>query len=68
MTVTEPGPAPITNAHTTPATYNSPTTPGGSGRRHSSSTNNAKPGAGEPIGAASDFKDDTACRGALNAT
>ena len=37
-----------------PATYNSPTTPAGTGRNHSSSTNNAAPGTGEPIGATPD--------------
>ncbi len=35
-----------------PATYNSPTTPAGTGRSHSSSTNNAAPDTGAPIGAA----------------
>src|SRR6516165_5779158 len=33
-----------------PATYNSPTTPAGTARNHPSSTNNAAPGTGEPIG------------------
>src|SRR4029077_19576182 len=33
-----------------PATYNSPTTPTGTGRNHPSSTNNAAPGTGDPIG------------------
>ena len=33
-----------------PATYNSPTTPAGTGRNHPSSTNNAAPDTGEPIG------------------
>ena len=33
-----------------PATYNSPTTPAGTGRNHASSTNNAAAGTGEPIG------------------
>src|ERR1700723_4637102 len=33
-----------------PATYNSPTTPAGTGRSHRSSTNNAAPGTGDPIG------------------
>src|ERR1043165_5751063 len=33
-----------------PATYNSPTTPGGTGRNHRSKTNNAAPGTGTPIG------------------
>ena len=37
-----------------PATYNSPTTPAGTGRNHPSSTNNAAPGTGEPIGGAPD--------------
>ena len=37
-----------------PATYNSPTTPTGTGRNHPSSTNNAAPGTGEPIGTAPD--------------
>src|SRR6476619_1136088 len=36
-----------------PATYNSPTTPTGTGRNHPSSTNNAAPGTGEPIGTTS---------------
>ncbi|BBY44254.1 hypothetical protein MCEL_25490 [Mycolicibacterium celeriflavum] len=35
-----------------PATYNSPTTPNGTGRNHPSSTNNADSAAGEPIGGA----------------
>ena len=35
-----------------PATYNSPTTPAGTGRNHPSSTNNAAPDTGEPIGGA----------------
>ena len=35
-----------------PATYNSPTTPAGTGRNHPSSTNNAAPDTGAPIGAA----------------
>src|SRR5215831_21198698 len=33
-----------------PATYNSPTTPAGTGRNQPSSTNNAAPDTGEPIG------------------
>src|SRR5246127_788844 len=33
-----------------PATYNSPTTPAGTGRNHPSSTNNAAPATGDPIG------------------
>src|SRR6201993_1738155 len=33
-----------------PATYNSPTTPAGTGRNQPSSTNNAAPATGEPIG------------------
>src|SRR5215469_9606262 len=33
-----------------PATYNSPTTPAGTARNDPSSTNNAAPGTGEPIG------------------
>ncbi len=33
-----------------PATYNSPITPAGTGRNHPSSTNNAAPGTGAPIG------------------
>ena len=37
-----------------PATYNSPTTPAGTGRNHPSSTNNAAPDTGEPIGTAPD--------------
>ncbi|BBY37476.1 hypothetical protein MMAN_16100 [Mycobacterium mantenii] len=37
-----------------PATYNSPTTPAGAGRNKLSSTNNAAPGTGEPIGTAPD--------------
>ncbi len=47
-----------------PATYNSPTTPAGTGRNHPSSTNNAAPGTGAPIGGAPD----PAINGALNAT
>src|SRR3984885_7411244 len=35
-----------------PATYNSPATPTGTGRNHPSSTNNAAPDTGEPIGGA----------------
>ena len=31
--------------------YNSPTTPAGTARNHPSSTNNAAPDSGEPIGA-----------------
>src|SRR6476659_11168940 len=37
-----------------PATYNSPTTPDGTGRNHPSSTNNAAPATGAPIGGAPD--------------
>ena len=37
-----------------PATYNSPTTPAGTGRNHPSSTNNAAPDTGAPIGGAPD--------------
>src|SRR4029077_13496901 len=37
-----------------PATYNSPTTPAGTGRNHPSSTNNAAPATGEPIGTTPD--------------
>src|SRR6202007_3024702 len=37
-----------------PATYNSPTTPAGTGRNHPSSTNNAAPGTGDPIGGTPD--------------
>src|ERR1700758_1046376 len=37
-----------------PATYNSPTTPAGTARNHPSSTNNAAPGTGAPIGGAPD--------------
>src|SRR5262249_30569970 len=33
-----------------PATYNSPTTPAGTARNQPSSTNNAAPATGEPIG------------------
>src|SRR5277367_2295031 len=47
-----------------PATYNSPTTPGGAGRNHPSSTNNAAPATGEPIGTTPD----PAVNGALKAT
>src|ERR1700757_2841752 len=47
-----------------PATYNSPTTPAGTGRNHPSSTNNAAPATGEPIGGAPD----PAVKGALRAT
>src|SRR5580700_9633754 len=41
-----------------PATHNSPTTPAGTGRNHPSSTNNAAPATGEPIG--------TTCAPAVN--
>ena len=37
-----------------PATYNSPTTPAGTGRNHPSSTNNAAPDTGAPIGGTPD--------------
>src|ERR1700741_3968915 len=37
-----------------PATYNSPTTPAGTARNHPSSTNNAAPATGDPIGGAPD--------------
>src|ERR1700730_18081211 len=37
-----------------PATYNSPTTPAGTGRNQPSSTNNAAPATGEPIGGTPD--------------
>src|SRR6476620_5726218 len=37
-----------------PATYNSPTTPAGTARKDLSSTNNAAPGTGEPIGTTPD--------------
>src|SRR6201987_4807648 len=47
-----------------PATYNSPTTPAGTGRNHPSSTNNAAPDTGEPIGGAPA----PAVNGALKAT
>src|SRR5438270_3852390 len=47
-----------------PATYNSPTTPAGTGRNHPSSTNNAAVGRGDPIGTAPD----PGVRGALIAT
>src|SRR5512144_1780650 len=47
-----------------PATYNSPTTPAGTGRNHSSSTNNAAPDTGAPIGTTAD----PAASGALIAT
>src|ERR1700756_5288346 len=41
-----------------PAIYNSPTTPAGTGRNQPSSTNNAAPATGDPIG--------TSCAPALN--
>src|ERR1700736_170193 len=47
-----------------PATYNSPTTPAGTGRNQPSSTNNAAPGTGEPIGGTPD----PGISGALTAT
>src|ERR1700758_5161236 len=47
-----------------PATYNSPTTPVGTGRNHPSSTNNAAPGTGDPIGTTPD----PAVNGALSIT
>src|ERR1700756_4443347 len=47
-----------------PATYNSPTTPAGTARNHPSSTNNAAPGTGAPIGTTPD----PALNGALKAT
>src|SRR5580693_5421471 len=53
-----PTPTPV------PATYKSATTPAGTGRNHPSSTNNAAPGTGEPIGGAPD----PAVKGALKAT
>src|ERR1700753_1873344 len=37
-----------------PATYNSPTTPAGTGRNQPSNTNNAAPATGNPIGGAPD--------------
>src|SRR6201993_320355 len=37
-----------------PATYNSPTTPAGTGRNQPSSTNNAAPATGAPIGGTPD--------------
>ena len=45
-------PARPTYPHATPrpATYNSPTTPAGTGRNHPSSTNNAAVDTGAPIG------------------
>src|ERR1700757_1714144 len=45
---TSPPPPPV------PATYNPPTTPAGTGRNHPSSTNNAAPGTGDPIGTTPD--------------
>src|ERR1700753_2341006 len=47
-----------------PATYNSPTTPAGTGRNHPSRTNNAAPDTGAPIGGVPE----PAFRGALTAT
>src|SRR4029079_9698587 len=47
-----------------PATYNSPTTPAGTGRIQPSSTNNAAPGTGAPIGTTPD----PAVSGALSIT
>src|ERR1700757_2693082 len=47
-----------------PATYNSPTTPAGTGRNQPSSTNNAAPGTGDPIGTTPN----PALNGALTAT
>src|SRR4029077_15576659 len=47
-----------------PATYNSPTTPAGTGRNQPSSTNNAAPDTGAPIGGTPD----PAVKGALIAT
>src|SRR6201998_2863076 len=43
-----PQPTPV------PARYNSPTTPAGTGRNHASSTKNAAPDTGDPIGGAHD--------------
>src|SRR6185312_7693663 len=37
-----------------PATYNSPTTPAGTGCNHPSRTNNAAPGTGAPMGTTAD--------------
>ena len=56
QTATPVNPARRTYPHPTPrpATYNSPTTPTGTGRNHPSSTNNAAPGTGAPIGATPD--------------
>src|SRR6201988_2358295 len=45
---TYPNPTPA------PATYNSPTTPAGTARNQPSSTNNAAPGTGAPIGGTPD--------------
>ena len=47
-----------------PATYNSPATPTGTGRNHPSSTNNAAPDTGEPIGGGPE----PGANGALSAT
>src|ERR1700758_5631798 len=47
-----------------PATYNSPTPPAGTGRNQPSSTNNAAPDTGAPIGGTPD----PATNGALTAT
>src|SRR5246500_3684075 len=49
-------PARPTYPHATPrpATYNSPTNPAGTGRNHPSSTNNAAPDTGAPIGTTPD--------------
>ena len=47
-----------------PATYNSPITPAGTGRNDPSSTNNAAPATGDPIGTTPD----PAVSGALIAT
>src|ERR1700740_912863 len=52
------------HANPPPATYNSPTTPAGTGRNQPSSTNNAAPDTGEPIGGTPD----PAANGALTAT
>src|SRR5271170_6287555 len=49
-----------------PATYNSPTTPAGAVRNQPSSTNNAAPDTGDPIGAPD--PGDPAVKGALIAT
>src|ERR1700757_3999088 len=60
----KPDRPPYPHASPRPAAYNSPPTPAGTRRNHPSSTNNAAPGTGAPIGTTPD----PALNGALKAT